>query len=744
MKRYTFIILIGWVSINLYSAKTYNFKFDKNDFEFVEDRGEYHIIPRNDKLVFIDNDTIMPALPYYFVDILLPQGTQVSNITYDINSIEIIPNVTKIVRNYVSVPTDNKEQKKESAETKYPLFKYPQHSVTLVKQEKYGQYSYAVIKLCPFIYEVNEKLSFASDITISLSLKKVDRVTNESIKGDVGMIKNMVINPEDINSYYGQQTQKGATRSDETIDYIIITRDSLASSFEPLALWKTMKGVKTRIISLEYIYATYTGATSQLKIKNCLKDYAENKNLKWALLGGDDIIVPVQGCYGYVYTTPTPEEDYNIPCDLFYACFSGALDWNADGDAIIGAPSDNVVLIPDIYLSRLPIRTNRHVRDYVQKLLRYEQHPDITYINKMLLCGTKLWDYNSSDGLSDAQYKSEKMYNEYIAPYWSGTKHKLYDTDTDFGGASYDETATHINDQINLGYHFVHNASHGNWNLFSVETGNYSVYDALSLTNNINPCIFLTMSCLTNNFDNSSDPCLSEAFIRNSNGGAICYFGSSRVGWGFQTILSLGPSFSYNSMFYKKIFNEKIYNFTEIAAEAKLFYKDVSSNNGAWRWLQYSLNPIGDPEMPIYTDNPLNFNNVTITMNDNVMTVETNGIPNCTFSLTNPDFSYFQVVKENSIASFQNPPEFYTLVITKHNYIPYISSTDCSIQDKTIEGNAFYSGCDTLKIGRDIMQYCIQGDVVVEDGGVLDIENNGEVFIKNGFNVNIGGELFIH
>ncbi|MFW5701053.1 MAG: C25 family cysteine peptidase, partial [Cyclobacteriaceae bacterium] len=487
---------------------------------------------------------------------------------------------------------------------------------------KMQDYYIAAFSVCPFIYDTqNRSLQLITEINLSFDLN--ENVTTKSAslsrkRYDMeSVVKSLVVNPKEIATLYPETDEMSSTKSttiDRDVDYLIITDESLIDFFVPLKAWKIRKGINTVILSTNYIYSNYTGTTNQLKIKRCLQDYYENKNLKWSLLGGDNTVVPVQGCYGK-YSSST---DFTIPCDLFYSCFDNAFDWDADNDGIIGETTDNIDMAPEIYISRAPIRTEAHVTTFVNKVIGYETNPASTsYVETMLLTGTNLFDSYNSAGESDAHWKNEQMYLNYISPQWSGIKTKFYDTGTDFtGGASYDLTASNLQSKLNNGYHFVHMATHGGQTSWSMETGiSYHSINAQNQTNSKHSLI-VTMACNTNAFDDAkftSDPCLSEAFLRNPNGGCILYWGSSRHGWSVS-------SWDFSSRFFQNFFSgsptAESYKFGAVTAISKSYYISSSSSySSAKRWLQFSQNAIGDPELPIYTKNPSNFTTISVTDN---------------------------------------------------------------------------------------------------------------------------------
>ncbi|MEW6050681.1 MAG: C25 family cysteine peptidase [Candidatus Zixiibacteriota bacterium] len=80
----------------------------------------------------------------------------------------------------------------------------------------------------------------------------------------------------------------------DSIPCIIITNQAMEAAFEPYAIFKTKHGSNTKIVTSESIATTYPGDSSQIKIRNCIRDYHETKHTLWVILGGDiDIIKPM-------------------------------------------------------------------------------------------------------------------------------------------------------------------------------------------------------------------------------------------------------------------------------------------------------------------------------------------------------------------------------------------------------------------------------------------------------------------
>lgn len=430
-----------------------------------------------------------------------------------------------------------------------------------------------------------------------------------------------------------------------------------------------------------------------------------------------------------------------MPTDLFYACFSGKFDWNADGDDVYGERTDSIDMSPSIFVTRVPVRTVDDVNAFTSKLLAYEKTPKSNgWNNNILMAGNKLKKYYSSQ--SDAERKGDSLFINHIQPYWEdGMRVKFYDTYTDFpDSASYVLNQYHLQDQLSDGYTFLDMITHGAYFFWVLERGSYSSSHASSLINN-GFTIITTMACDTNAFDTVNDsvnydPCLSEAFIRNANSGVLAYLGCSRTGWYSTDSTKLGTSLEYEALFYEDLFSSDIQekNYGAVVAMAKAAMinscnlTDYPKASDLYRWVQFGLNPIGDPEMPIFTTTPKDFSNSSIVCYEDSLTVHT-GIAGCTVCVMSSDDngnSYFQVKREVENVTFHGTPSDVSICITKQNYIPKVILANLYIQNDTItESRVFEANC--IKVGTAVISSKPSGPVVF-NGGTIQLKANSVVF----------------
>ena len=461
------------------------------------------------------------------------------------------------------------------------------------------------------------------------------------------------------------------------LDYLVITADSLKEEFQPLLEWKFRKGLKVGLITMEEIDSIYNERSIQLKIKRCLEWYYETKGLRWVLLGGDERVIPYQGCYGTTNMGQQSVTDYNIPTDLFYACFDKRFDWNGYVDEKIGQIYvDGHDVLPEVDLTRIPVHTREQVRVMVKKILRYEQElPPEGFYETMLLCGVRGW--SSWEGLSDSHHRSEVFYKNYVEPYWSGVKTAFYDSGTDFPGSSaYNVSALNLVSRLNSGYSYFQFTGHGNLQQLAMETGrSFHSDDAASLVNPF-PGLVLANGCHTNAYD-SIEPCLSEAFLRNPEGGAVAYLGNTRFGFGNpnEEDLELGPSLVYFASFAKYLFGPAPVwkNYGALVSMAKEDHYLNGTSGGAFTYLLYSLTPMGDPEMQLYTAAPRIFDNVRIFRFGDEITVNTGGVEMARICATSedPEAEFQELVEGETYHIFSELPDNYRITITAPGYHPF-------------------------------------------------------------------------
>jgi hypothetical protein len=155
--------------------------------------------------------------------------------------------------------------------------------------------------------------------------------------------------------------------------FMIITDASLATAFAPLAAAHTAAGLVTEVHTVQDIVAAYPAAADDAeRIRKFLIDAHANRGTKFALMAGDDPLVPIRR----VLVREPPGNglsDIELPTDQYYACLAGT--WNDDGDAewgelpnpSLGEVGDGVSVLPDLAVGRAPVHTVAEAQAFVAK-----------------------------------------------------------------------------------------------------------------------------------------------------------------------------------------------------------------------------------------------------------------------------------------------------------------------------------------------------------------------------------------
>jgi hypothetical protein len=764
--RIILLIVVGVFTVDTSFGKYDNvflITFSENDFSYMTDSNGQLEIGCNLNSSYPCSSS--PGLPLISKSFAISGGKVLKSFSVDISK-SLVKNGVAVARAPIAVPTSlaSMANDLDNYNVKYTDAVYPANNCTFAGTAEWRELSVLNFVISPYIYETESKsLYFINKMTINIETEETENNCELPLTDNIlSIVKNMVSNADQVDmilsSNKNNKPQYAPVADDNKLDYVIITNEMLKEAFQELTNWKSIKGVKSDIMTIEEIGKKYQGATIQAKIKNCLCDLFLNRGLKYVLLGGDDTVVPVQGCYATIKGQPTElsmdiDENYytdkTIPSDLYYACFNGNFEWNGNNNELYGELSDNINLTPYIFVTRVPVRSPRHARNYISKLIAYERTP--MWNNTMLMGGMMIgFEIN---GQSDSELFGDRLYIEFIQPYWNGKKYKFYDTYTDLGnGKEYKFTSSNIHEQLSKGYSFIDINTHGQQQAWLCIKDNnavaYYVKDAKNLINN-GHSIIITASCHTNAFDSSSkpgiaDPCLSECFIRNPDSGIIGYVGSSRYGWGPpKNEIKYGSSLEYETQIYKAIFAgvDEENHFGEIIATAKMGRIPFSIENNPDRWLQFSLNPVGDPEMPVYTRIPVSFSDIKFKFDDIGFSLDT-GLDNCKICLSYPENGKQKILgiyeKQKKISGIGLPADC-TICVTKQNYIPYIISVR-QLQNCNLTGiNEIQA--DIVRLGSDIISGEASGVVKILDGQTT--INARQVDLMPGTEIKAGAEFII-
>jgi len=383
------------------------------------------------------------------------------------------------------------------------------------------------------------------------------------------ILRNLLINPDYLKVKFGSAEK-----------YIIITSNTLAPYFQPLVEWKRRKGILAGIYTTSYIYSSFGGRDNAEKIRNFIKTMADS-GVIYVLLGGDTDIIPARYAYAMDAGTGNPSDD-SLPADLYYSDLDGS--WDANNNNIFGEVGDSVDLLPDVVIGRAPVSTSGEVTNFVTKVINYERYHQANYFTNVLFIASYLDDQTDGGIHKD-------LVASWIPP--DVSIQRLYERDGNLTRA----TALYY---INRGANIINHDGHGAWYLMQVGGDYLNPEDFDQLINSpYITGIFYSLGCWTCAIDYD---CIGEHFVKSQNGGGF-YIGNSRYGWYIPGFPGFSSSDQFDIQFFKNLYHTSPVTGVALAL-TKAEFAPLSTEENDYRWSEYVLTYLGDPEMSVFTHTP--------------------------------------------------------------------------------------------------------------------------------------------
>ncbi len=381
-------------------------------------------------------------------------------------------------------------------------------------------------------------------------------------------------------------------------EYLVITADELASEFERLAAWKTRTGVPAAVQTLSRIVAGYPSEPDDAaRIRRFLQEAQAGGPLRWVLIGGDTEVIPAR------LARTTFFGGAFIPTDLYYSCLEG--DWDADGDGLYGEgylsaqdPGDDADLTPELFVGRAPVRSAEEARIFVEKTIRYEQHPTADFDRAVLAAAEVLFPASWSPGqpvqLDGAAVAEEVLAHLTGSPGLEATRYYENYADPAWVPGALPETRAAVLGALETGFNAAILVGHGDADSISLADAFLTRADALELAN---------AGRLTNVYASSSLPaaldqdCVGEAFLRAPGGGAVTFIGPTQADFPIASRI-------YASEFFRLVYRAGVDAVGEALARQRLPFLPFATFDGVHRWTQMSYVLLGDPELHIWTGAP--------------------------------------------------------------------------------------------------------------------------------------------
>jgi hypothetical protein len=599
MRTKTFLVLAAILLFGLAQAKadeiSQSVDFSIADLVF-SSSGGFDIIYL--KGCDITDQVGEPQLPVKLLHVALPPGSKVEQVVVTKAESQILPDEYHI---FPAQPPQILSKMDEPISFVQPkpkvynlLEEYPGKLVEYTQTGFLGGYQLAGLLVYPVQYiPAQKKIKFYSHIEFKIyytsggktpfPVKKRSKAV-EAVYEKI--IQKATLNPKHATPNLKAEKLLPSLLPSGDYEYVIITDDTFVSTFQPLADWKTKKGVPAEIVTTDWIYANYPGYDQAEQVRNFIKDAYQNWGTIWLLLGGDTNIVPDRIAWAMDCEYGGASGNA-IRCDLYFSDLDGT--WDANGNHIYGEVADSIDMYPDVFVGRASCSDVSKAQALVNKLLTYEINPLTDYTTEMLFCAEILW----SDPYTNSGIGKDLIDERYVPPQFDPIT-KLYE---DLGNESW----TTVMAAMNEGQNIINHCGHANYSVMGVGTGYLDRGDMDVLYNHPRNSILYSIGCLPAAFDYD---CIAEHFINNPDGGGVAFIGNSRYGWGSPGNPEYGYSDRFDQQFFAALFSRDFYRIGAAVADMKSFYVPRSQQENVYRWCMYEINLLGEPDMSIWTDTP--------------------------------------------------------------------------------------------------------------------------------------------
>ena len=325
-------------------------------------------------------------------------------------------------------------------------------------------------------------------------------------------------------------------------DYIIITHNHFIQDVQPLADYRAQQGLRTTVVDVQNIYDEFNdGILNPEAIREFL-DYAYHNwqppAPTYVFLIGDTNI-DIKNEPNFVPTMPVQIPGYG----------SGA----SDHQFVTFRGDDS---FPDMLIGRMPANNRVDLRIFIERTINYETASPVGSWHKrlLMLAGSDIrFHWQTSQLISHHQltgrYETQRIY----APH---TAEPIFTDDT-----TLTPIGRRVIDGFNDGASIINYIGHGGGGRWASSRMLDFADPEQNLTNISQLPLVISMTCYTGSFDGNKNS-LAEELLRSENGGAIAVIGATSIGL-------LDGDFYLNAEIFDVIFNQQIYNFGAILAQAK-------------------------------------------------------------------------------------------------------------------------------------------------------------------------------
>lgn len=559
-------------------------------------------------------DPGVPMLPYHPIRVLIPFGEKVESVSIELSGSRLISSRAEIDYARAQQPVSMRapdptvpDPRIWNADSPYPAddFRY-------LGSQFYRGYQLAVINIFPYKYNpVSKELFSASVASIAVEtspddIQAVRQANNLRMDASTrAELLEYVVNPDVASTYAQAYRWRDHVPAGRQVDLgtphtmVIITDATRAPWFGDYVQWNNARGINCAVYLTQDIYSSYTGVDNAAKVRAFIADAYQSWNvtdtpLEYVILGGDDEIVPVRGCYGQVGDTV----DAHMPVDIYYSNLDG--DWNANGNAIYGEVLDNVDMLPEVHIGRFPAENSGEFANIFRKI-RYYVDNDTFSNNIAIMFGENL---NNNPLTWGGDYKDDVA--THIPEYYFMRRH--YQRDGTY-------SADIVWNAINEGANVMNHMGHAN-ETFLLGQGN----NTIEQLGNTEYGFLYSQGCYPAAFDQatSGDGESIGEHLLTASGALFSFIGNTRYGWYMPGGIN-GASQYYDRQYFIALFETINTELGKALTFSRLQNLNAALSNDVMRWCYYEVVLFGDPSISVKYPDP---NLPLLTLEDYTITDE--------------------------------------------------------------------------------------------------------------------------
>ncbi|MCQ2258241.1 MAG: C25 family cysteine peptidase [Bacteroidaceae bacterium] len=539
-------------------------------------------------------------------------------------------------------------------------------------------------------------------------------------------------------------------------NYLIVTVDKYLPALRDFVTWKTMQGYKCHVISKS------NWNKDPQKVKSDITTFYKKEKPEFLLIFGSNDDVPSNEFKNDDEWIKKYRIDKIYLSDLPYAGGSN--------------------LFPNMYNGRIPVDNIDTAYNVVNKIINYERYPvgESDFYSSATHCSyaqdklpekdDKITIDNYEDGYFI--YSSELIRNYMMG--WGKEVNRIYTSDQypayyskDFGKVKMPDDiqwasspVLDVANSFNSGRHYIIYNAHGSY--YGWGNVNFLSSDLSRLNNKGKLPVVFSITCLSGGFHKE---CFASNLINMKNGGAIGVIASSTLSFfhwndafligmfntmypkpGIKNVSNINIDRTFSNLFglyftKEEVFKDPVYQMGKVMRNGLIhMYNQKFTSKKYLDLTCREYHYFGDPSMEMFTEKPSCFN-PTITQEGTTVTISSGGVDHCKIALTSITGDIIHVAENVEEASFDGISFPYNVVISKHNYKPYVMGSDVYVQNQTFNFNREFAA-NRIFVGKNVSTEFPLGDVIVNDEK-LTLMAKESIHLNPGFKTN-GGKFLAH